>query len=91
MVTFEEYMQLPNARRILLAEITSGNTVYYLSDDTYNTEASDSPASIPYTPLVSGSGLPSYRTSLDSPLAPRASASTGNMTLADQFCMSLVS
>lgn len=90
MAAIDDYLLKANVQRLLFVEITQGGTVFYLSDSFYATESGDTPASVPFAPIIGDGGLPSYRTSLGDVLAPRASASVGDLNLADIFAMSLV-
>lgn len=83
-MTFDEYLQQPEARRVLLVEIQRRDAVqtrYYLSDDFYITEPSDTPANLDYSPIIGGRGLPGLRRILNDIFTGNASTGFGTLEL----------
>lgn len=83
-----DYFEQEDARRYLLIEITRNNansTKYYIADDFYITEPSDTPANTPYTPVITGGGLSSISRTLNNPFEGQASTAFGEVSLADEF------
>lgn len=82
--TVDGYFALPDAKRILLLEITRNDgdgTKYYLSDDLYQTDFTDNPYMLTFSPVIGGSGLPALRRILADPFEGAGSTSFGGVTL----------
>lgn len=87
--TAAEYFRLKDAERILILEIarrTIPPLTYYLSDDKYETEHGDTPVDMVFSPIIGGSGLPSFTRTLTDPLDGVAATSFGTVTLVDPNC-----
>lgn len=87
-MSLSDYFQDPNADRILLIEIQrsdAAETRYYLSDAPYVTEPTDTPANIPYSAVIGGTGLGDIRRSLNDPFSGQASTGFGRITLVDDM------
>lgn len=80
-----DYFASPEAKRYLLVEITRQNansTKYYLADDAYITEPSDTPANTPYNPIIQGGGIGDISRVLNNPFDGNASTGFGQINLA---------
>lgn len=85
MMTFEEYMQQPNAERIMLIEFSRTDaraTRYFLSDGFYISEPTDTDPNVIYTPSVAGQGLPELRRQLNDLFSGNASTGFGTIEFA---------
>jgi len=86
-MTIADYFQTPEAQRFLLIEITRNNanaTKYYLADDQYITEPTDTPANTPYTAVIGGTGISDIRRVLNDPFTGQASTGFGEIMLVDK-------